>query len=122
MLLRTEQPARPQRLLVRHAAQPVAQRVEAVGRVADAKLLDSLVRKPATGKVFARQRPAGPAQLLLKPRRGRLVQFQQLGPQPGSGSLFRRRKLPLGQRNPALLRHNPHRLGKADILDLARQS
>jgi hypothetical protein len=43
-------------------------------------------------------------------------------PQPRSGRLFRRRKLPLGQRNAALLRHNPHRLGKADVFNLAHKA
>src|SRR6185437_11940302 len=33
--------------------------------------------------------------------------------------LFRRRKLPLWQRNPSLLRHHPNRLGKRHILNLA---
>src|ERR1700721_465869 len=36
-----------------------------------------------------------------------------------SGRLFRGRKLPLRQRDSAFLRHNAHRLGKADVFHFA---
>ncbi len=117
-----EKAAGAQRLLVGHAAQPVAQRVEAVGRVADAEGLDSFGRQSAAGQVLARHSPFRPAQLLLEPRGCGLVQLQELGAQARSGSLFRRRELPLGQRNAALLRDDAHRLGKADVLDLAHKA
>ncbi len=118
MLFGGEEAADSQGLLVGHAAQPVPQRVEAVGRVADAKGFYAFRSESASGQILARHSAFRPAHLLLEPCGCRLVQLQQLGPLARSGSLFRRRKLPLGQRNPALARDDPHRLGKADVLDL----
>src|SRR6185437_9056472 len=119
LLFRTEQPALPQRLGVSHSAQPVAQSVKAVRRIAHPEFADPFIRKTATRKIFARQRPFRPAKLLFEKRRCRLVQVQQFSAQPRFCGLFRRRKLPLWQRNPSLLRHHPNRLGKRHILNLA---
>jgi len=38
-----------------------------------------------------------------------------------SSGFFRRRKLPFRQRNAAFLRHNPYRLRKTHVLDLANK-
>ncbi len=86
------------------------------------KALDPFGREAATGEVFARHGPLGRAQLLLKPCGRGLVQLQELCSHPRLGSLFRRGELALGQRNAALLRHNPHRLGEADVLDLGHKA
>ena len=102
LLLRAEEAAGAQRLVVGHGAEPVAQGVEAIGRVADAEGLDAFGREAAAGQVLARHGAFGTAQLLLKPGGRGLVQLQQLCPQPRSGGLFRRGELALGQRNAAL--------------------
>ena len=102
LLLGAEEAAGAQGFIVGHAAEPVAQGVEAVGRVADAEGLDAFGGESAAGQVLARHGAFRPAQLLFKPGGCGLVQFQELGPQARSGSFFGRRKLALGQRNAAL--------------------
>ena len=119
LLLRTEESTCAERLLIRHPAQFFPQRAKAVGRISNPEFPDALIRKPAAGKVFARQRTLRPAQLLLKPRRGGLVQIEKLGAHSCLGRLLWRRELALGQRNAALLRNNAHGFRKSHVLDLA---
>jgi hypothetical protein len=101
--LEAEEAAGAQGFVVGHAAEPVAQGVEAVGRVADAEGLDAFGGEAAAGQVFAGHGAFGAAQLLFKPGGGGFVQFQELGALARSGGLFRRGELALGQRNAALL-------------------
>ena len=96
LLLGAEQPRCPQRLFIGHSAEPVAQGVEAVRRVADPELHDTLNRKAATCKVLACHGSFRPTQLLFEPSGRGLVQIEELGPQACSGCFFRRGKLPLG--------------------------
>ncbi len=77
LFLRAEKTAGSQRIGVGHAAQPVAQAVKTVWRVANAEGLDSLRRQSSPGQVFVRYCTLRPAQLLLEPVGGCLVQVQQ---------------------------------------------
>ena len=78
LFLGAEQSAGAQSFLIGHAAQPIAKRVEAVGRKADAKGLDPFGCQPTSGQVLARDRSFGAAQLLFKPCRGSLMQIEEL--------------------------------------------
>ena len=75
--------------------------------------------QPTAGQVLARDRSLGAAQLLFKPCGGSLMQIQELSALACFGGLFRRGKLSLGQRDPALLRDDPHCFGETDVLDFA---
>jgi hypothetical protein len=67
LFLRAEEAAGAEGLVVGHAAEPVAQGVEAVRRVADAEGLDAFGSEAAAGEIFAGDGAFGRAQLLFKP-------------------------------------------------------
>ena len=50
------------------------------------------------------------------------MQFQEFHPLARFGRLLWGREFPFRQRNSAFLRHNPHRLGKADVLNFADEA
>ena len=77
---------------------------------------------PRSCQVLARQRSLRPAQLLLEPASRRLMQVEQFPAHPGFSRFLWGGELPLGQGNPALLRHNPHGFRKGNILDLAHKA
>ena len=102
--LELKRPLAPQGFVVGHAAEAVAQGVEAVGRVADAEGLDAFGREAAAGQVFARHGAFGPRNCSSNQAVAVSCSSRSLRAQARSGGLFGRGKLALGQRNAALLR------------------
>ena len=101
LLLGAEKPRDAQGLGVGHAAETVAQGVEAVRRLADAEGLDSLRRQSPAGKVFARHGAFGPTQLFFKEGGCRLMQVEKLAALAAFGGLF-------GEENSRLGKGMPH--------------
>src|SRR5208337_1923078 len=121
LFLGAEETGGTEGFVVGHAAQTVAQRVEAVGRVADAEGLDAFRRQTAASQILARYSAFGRAQLLFKPCGSRFVQIQELRSLTCFGSLLRGGELPLGQGNSALACHDADRFGERDVLDLGNE-
>ncbi len=121
LLLGGEQARKPQKIGGGRSLQPVAQRVEGIRSIANAELRDRLRRQTAAGKIFPRPGAFRRAQLLFKPGRRQLVQFEQLAALAVLLRLLRRGEFPLGQGDAALLGHDFDCFREADVLDLLHE-